>query len=328
MDSCRILIESARLTGGSVDLGGGNACAQIVQAELVPLATYGPSAGRAAVQTRGSDPQLDGADIPSSIDFSAPDGPGSELSKLTDSASPNQTGTSGTSAMDDLISAATPANSGGTAALNPDAQSSNASSMSDLTKAATTAAPQAPTASAPDQGAGAPTLSQSPTPLLDTPDADQSSGGADPKVQNPLLRLIDWGASKIGTAKEKLPDFAYDQVGDAISGKIYEDPSEKGLAKLLEDALTSPPPDNEPGVLKQLGAGFFAGAFFDKMTELRHRITTNQQEVDNTPYGKELRDMLWSMDPANLRKGIYGYSQDMLEKLNKLLDAALSGAGN
>ena len=116
-EACTTLIEAARLTGGSVDLGGDNACARAIEAELGPLSTYGAARGGNPGQPRPNNILLDGSNIPRQIDFGT-QGTGSQsqnaLDSLTDAASPssNSSAPPGSGALDQLTGATTPGGGG------------------------------------------------------------------------------------------------------------------------------------------------------------------------------------------------------------------------
>lgn len=279
-DACKTLIEAAALAGGSVDLGGDNACSRDINTDLGPNSTYVTTGGSSPFAKPRYNPAIDGSDVPSSIDFRNP----------------------GSSALDQLTSSTIPpANGPGT----------------DGTQSGVDANPS---------GDALYRLIQT-IPITDNsstnpPTPEEASSTSRPSNQPALSRLTN---QIISTIKEKGPEFAYDKAGEKLAEKVYEDPATKGIGKLLEDALTGPSAGSEekPGFFKQKGIDFLADTIFDKMDELRHRITTDQAKVDETPNGEQLRDLLWSMDPTNLRKGIYSYPKEMLDKLNGLLDAAL-----
>ena len=154
-------------------------------------------------------------------------------------------------------------------------------------------------------------------PLSPAPDP---AAGANPSSPSALSQLT----SQITTViKEKGPEIIYDKAGEKLADGVYQDSSKSGVATLLQQALSGPSSAGEPGIIREKASELFADKLFDKMDELRHQLTTDQHKVDETPYGQQLRDLLWSMDPANLRKGIYTYPRDILEKLNNLLDTVL-----
>jgi hypothetical protein len=291
-ESCRLLIEAAAQTGGQVDLAGDNACSRPINAWLERNTRY--SGGGRRSPTRPIDePVIDGSQVPSLIDFT----PSHALEELVEStAADSSTVPPNEDALDELLSSFFPADE------NP---------------SSSTQAPEDP---------GSPVQIAEPAPEFETStdSGEQSNGdggdGAsadDTPAGNPSALSILVGSA---TSTETI----YDKVGEALASELYEDPVQRRLAELFAGAVGSTP-NFKPVVDHAADLG--AGMLLDKLDDLRHRAMTDPHAFDGIANGEQIRDLLWSMDPSNLRKGIYSYPSDMIDKLNTLFDSVGRGDG-
>lgn len=154
------------------------------------------------------------------------------------------------------------------------------------------------------------------SPSADSSALEELAGGGDSQRSGSALSdLVD---STLGDLPERFADAA----GEHLEGQLFEDPVRKGITTMLKEVLAEKP--GKPGAIANAAGGALAGLVLDKLEQLRRDVMTNPNAYNDTPYGSEMRDLVQSMDPSNLRNGIYTYPKEMLDRLNKLLDAGMS----